>query len=1046
MKATRVSRGRSVVVLGFELGGPLGWAVGVVALIVGSVSALAAPSLLSGPPRVSVTASGDSTDPVISLDGEWVLFASSAGDLVTNEVNRGVRNVFLRSVKTANTRLVSANTNGASGNGPSGQAVLSPDGRWVAFVSSASDLVPGDTNGQPDVFLHRPADGLTVVASAGPGGVPADGESAFPVFSGDSHWLGFESRATNLGSGRTSGVWNVFVREVGDVLGEVRWLSPVSSDATVAARLGGPSRFLCLSEDGATVLFASEALNLTPGVVLNDFEHQSGFFFRRPPAQTNRPVNLFPAGLPSAIRLFSEAPSLSADGRYAAMRAASFNLNLMPGANYWMDLDTGEFRVLPPAPAVFGVPGPWISADGQTVIFQRAAITNLASLSALEVWAWNAVTGESQRVSEDGSGFPNANDLSAFGRLLGVSRDGGRVAFLGGSTDPGASGTDGVQVLVRHRASGELRRISRTTTGDPLPDNGSVALTFSDDGRRLAFTSRASEIVEGDRNEAMDVFVYDWDQDRVELVSARAAARPALAAGGSASISAGGLSAGGSRIVYLSAAPAASLSDTNQDTDVFVRDSGTGSNLLVSVNALGTGAGNAGSREARINLAGDVVVFSSMASNLVTIDTYPGRDVFRRDLTTGTTMLVSRPRIPERAPGPSANPAISPDGNWVAFETSSQAFAAADGDNSWDIYLYDHRDASLTLVTRSTSAVGVISRDSLSPVFSADNRWLVFESRATDLIQGTPMSRGPRRVFARDLGTGKLRLLSLVGGTTVGITQNIPTGFALSAEGGFAVFLQPKFAGAELYLHDFAGAATVLITNGVASAFVSSGGRRVVYATVPSLTAGGGQIRIVDRGVEGPVRDLLVSAAPDGREGDGSSSSPVITPDGRFVLFASKARNLVAGVANEVKDIFLRDLVAGTTVRLSSTPGGLGGNGPSVNPLLGPDGRTLVFTSFASDLVEGDFNQLRDIFTVQLPGPESAFRVTSIARAAAGPVTLVWAAEAGKTYHVQFTSDLSAAWADLAIPVVVQGTQATAVDPNPAGQPRRFYRALKTDN
>src|SRR2546430_5386307 len=91
--------------------------------------------------------------------------------------------------------------------------------------------------------------------------------------------------------------------------------------------------------------------------------------------------------------------------------------------------------------------------------------------------------------------------------------------------------------------------------------------------------------------------------------------------------------------------------------------------------------------------------------------------------------------------------------------------------------------------------------------------------------------------------------------------------------------------------------------------------------------------------------------------GNGDSSSPLLSWDGRYVVFSSKASDLVDNDTNQTSDIFVRDRVLGTTLLVSlSVDGNRAGNGPSFNPVLAADGRTVLFQSFASDLIAGDYN------------------------------------------------------------------------------------------
>ena len=160
---------------------------------------------------------GDSFPTGISTNGQFALFESSASDLVANDTNN-VSDIFVRDLVNGTTTLVSVSTNGASGNGVSRGSVMTPDGRYVAFVSSVSNLVAGDNNGIDDVFVRDLQAGTTTLVSVGAtASFPANGSvvstSESPDISADCHYVAFYSSATNLVPG-VSTVGEVYVRDL----------------------------------------------------------------------------------------------------------------------------------------------------------------------------------------------------------------------------------------------------------------------------------------------------------------------------------------------------------------------------------------------------------------------------------------------------------------------------------------------------------------------------------------------------------------------------------------------------------------------------------------------------------------------------------------------------------------------------------------------------------------------------------------------------------------------------------------------------------------
>lgn len=141
----------------------------------------------------------------ISTNGQFVLFESAADNLVAGDTN-SASDVFVRDVVNGTTILVSVNTNGVYGNGASYSSVMTPDGRYVAFASAATDLVPGDTNGISDVFVRNLWNGTTQLASVN--AIATNAYTSFsdaPVITPDGRYVTFYSSATNLVVGQTFG-------------------------------------------------------------------------------------------------------------------------------------------------------------------------------------------------------------------------------------------------------------------------------------------------------------------------------------------------------------------------------------------------------------------------------------------------------------------------------------------------------------------------------------------------------------------------------------------------------------------------------------------------------------------------------------------------------------------------------------------------------------------------------------------------------------------------------------------------------------------------
>ena len=214
--------------------------------------------------RVSVDSSGtqangfSSSTPSFSSDGRYVAFASDASNLVTGDTNAS-SDVFVHDMTTGATTRVSVDSSGTQGNNVSGFSSISADGRYVAFGSSATNLVAGDTNASPDIFVHDMTTGATTRVSVDSSGVEGNSTSADASISPDGRYVAFHSQADNLVTGDTNSRWDVFVHDRTTGI-----TTRVSVDSSGAQGNGGsvnPS----ISSYGRYVAFGSDATNLVTG-------------------------------------------------------------------------------------------------------------------------------------------------------------------------------------------------------------------------------------------------------------------------------------------------------------------------------------------------------------------------------------------------------------------------------------------------------------------------------------------------------------------------------------------------------------------------------------------------------------------------------------------------------------------------------------------------------------------------------------------------------------------------------------------------------------
>jgi len=272
--------------------------------------------------RVSVSdtgveANGPSSNPSISSDCRYIAFGSLASNLVTG-ITTTVNNVFIRDRDTGSTELVSVDSAGVEGNGYSSNASVSADGRYVAFNSSASNLVTGDNNGFTDVFLHDRNTGTTTRVSVSSAGLEGNSLSDEPSVSANGRYVAFASLSSNLVSGDTNGAEDIFIHD-----SDTGTTTRVSVDSAGVEGDNG-SRLPSISADGRYVAFDSAAKNLVAGE--NTIRSGHIYVHDRNTATTRR---LSDDALGIEGNNADYDPKISADGRYVTFM--SLSTNLVPG-------------------------------------------------------------------------------------------------------------------------------------------------------------------------------------------------------------------------------------------------------------------------------------------------------------------------------------------------------------------------------------------------------------------------------------------------------------------------------------------------------------------------------------------------------------------------------------------------------------------------------------------------------------------------------------------------------------------------------------------
>ena len=395
---------------------------------------------------------------------------------------------------------VSIDDTGVEGNSSSANSSVSADGRYVAFHSFASNLVPGDTNHNWDIFVHDTVDGVTTRVSVDSTGAESDNVSFHPSISADGRYVAFRSLASNLVAGDGNGRWDIFVHD------RTTGITTRVSVDSAGAEANGSSYAPFISADGRYVAFHSGARNLVPG----DTNGTWDIYLHDRTTGTTRRVSVNDAG--QQDNNSSVAPTLSADGRYVAFY--SIASNLVPGdTNGTWDVFVhdnvagGTVRVSVDsagAEANSNSYAPSISGDGRYVAFYSLASNLIADDTnrIIDVFVHDTTTGTTSRVSVDSAGA-ESNGASV---NPSISADGRYVAFHSLATNLVTGDSNLTSDIFVHDT------VTGTTTRLSVDDNGgegdkiSISPCISADGRYVAFRSFASNLVTDDQSGEWDVF------------------------------------------------------------------------------------------------------------------------------------------------------------------------------------------------------------------------------------------------------------------------------------------------------------------------------------------------------------------------------------------------------------------------------------------------------------------------------------------------------------------------------------------------------------
>ena len=876
------------------------------------------PLVLASRSSSSLPGNEPSRSPSISADGRFIAFVSTATNLVANDTNQ-CADVFLRDLQAGTTVRVSETTAHIGGNADSSQPVISANGQFVAFTSLAKNLVAGDPNTFEDVFIYnRTTRALELAGARNAGGWPS-GASSSPSISADGRYVAFQSNARNVAGTDNNAVNDVFLRDRTAKTTEL--ISRTSSGSAGSSVSEAPS----LSADARYVAFHSFAFNL----VANDNNGNYDVFVRDRTAKTTTLASATPGG--SSANADSGLPRISADGRYVAFES------------FASDLVTGS-----------------ATAVSQIYLRNLAARTN-------------------RRVTN----FPDFQPLTGNHYLEAISGDGRFVAFTTDTAHlPPSAGTPLAiyRPFLFDQHLGTLTALAFSPAGYPA-ENNTFDTALSPDARFVAFASWGSRLTPADGNGVADVFVLDRTATPADLsirsstsanwigagltgpgIPQRAQGplpsptntsfllqlvnigstgttfviqatppppgcqlRLFNAASGGTDVTTDTLGTGwttpllppaATQALRLELSAAAPWLQTRTGTRILALSSNRSNTLdavtavaldhlhppglqLVSIDATGAPADRA-AESPSVSQDGRYIAFSSVASHLAANDTNWLDDIFIHNTYLRSTWSASTSASGQLGNGPSRHPSISRDGRIVVFDSEADNLVANDTNRAGDIFVKNLASGAIERVNLGPASTQA-SRGAAYPATSADGRFVLFESVATNLVPGTTPNTA--HLFLRDRSSATTECISRVPGGPIANADSFLT--ALSGDGRFVVF------------SSYASNLTPSDTNGFADLFLLDRSSRTLE---------------------------LLSATAHGTPANGPSHAASITDDGRLLILLSSATNLVPNTPEEDQFACLLDRAARQLTPLSRLITNLPPGTSILNAKISPDSRWIALS------------------------------------------------------------------------------------------------------
>lgn len=974
------------------------------------------------------SAGGDSYNPIISADGRYVAFNSTANNLAHRPdgapylLPRPQKlNVFLHDRSLNTTVLISADPadlgSGEDNVIPTG---ISTNGQFVLFEGAGTNFVTDDPthrSNNGEIYLRDVINKTTTLVSVRVSFASLLAGCMESTMTPDARFVAFESGATNLVSGPTNGAFrNIFVRDT-------------AFGQTVLASTGisGPSLFFSpeISANGKCVAFVGQniSINTTQDVYVCDLGTTNTFC-------VSSNSHKYISGNPGCY-----GQKISADGRYVAYQANVAFSSSAPSFVFRHDILSGNDDIVSSnsIPALPSQPLD-MSPDGRFIAF--VAKTN----SSTGVFLWDAQSGTTTFVSPDTNGLAAANITY---ETPWVDVTGRFVSFRATGTGLVTNSVQNTEHIYRRDLlNGTTELVDAGLDGNATNRSLNTDFAMSSDGHCIAFDSPDADLVAQDGNNASDVFVRDLTAETTELASPADSSLLSQTGGRGDKRSGVHLSADGHFATFIAGGADLVSNYTNRYRGVFARDLVNQSNFVVSVDTNGLGNADASSTESVISGDGRYVAFTSFADNLVPNDSNHTSDVFLRDLQSSKTFLVSTNGLGAGSgSGPSRTPTLSTDGRFVTFFSTATNIVPTSG-SSTNFFEWD----------RTLGPVGkkylINSNVTYAAAVTPDGRYIAFA--------GLLQAGGFLNVYVWD---------SLLGQRIATNNAGSPAFFsamAISTNGQWIACIGITSGNSSnLIVIDRVTRSNFVASAGIFGAralpHLSDDGRYLVYATsaAHSSTDLNGKQDVYLFDIQTRSNLLVSRSYLTGNAATGTSEAPDISADGRYIIYQSDAADIVPSDNNQAKDIFLFDRQSGSTMLLSAGIYGAGtGNFASQVPHFTGDGQTVAFQSWSSDLAPNDFNQGSDLFLLKLLNPANStnpppvltgqiiYSPGSDSGSGQNLPQLTWAAAPGTGYQVQYKTNLTDdAWLPVNGSVVIEGNQGYVQDLAPDPD-HRFYRIV----